>query len=729
MHVNTGLIMERKHCLIDYYLPPLEEGFALESLVATTYQVNFQFLEEELLAFALGVRSHVQKGFRSELERKLQKVNVSVLYDLGGCVKLARCSPRIDAIPITARKLHSKISLLMWIRENRASGAPADRRMRLIVGSANLTLQGFRHNFECVMSADFGGRSASPRSLLTSAVALVQQIGKESPALQLQKQLAAFAEQAALLPDGSARPDDPIALVAANEVVPTIRDSWSAMSNKAPETVTVVSPFWAEGPTASEALFDLFQKLGAPANVELVCRGEMSPDGKKWLPVFDKGIAVDLKNRLPSRLFLRATIPDANVEDIGPSANEIGDELEDKELATRLGTEHRNGPEIQRTLHAKMILLDGTAGSVLYAGSSNCTRRGLGLGGPTNFEAGVVYRLTPRQRKQASGLLAFAGPATEVRSDFAPSTIQPLAEEEEAFVPPRFLSEVVALGTVVTVRFRETIPADLVLLMPIPARAGDAGYWPLYRADAQSQLSAQSVSVDLAGCQRCDDRLEPLPTDPSGQQLMANVYVQVLWKGHSADFPVRFDDKTQLPATLFGRKPTEAELIDYFLFGKEPDEGEDGSGLPGEASEGPTSDAPIDTRRILAYFIRRFVQAIPGIEAEVRRAGYSRVSLDAALRGPMSPLELAKRAYASLTRPATMNEPVKTPTAVGFQLTEIVAALLRCQSLVTDAELHKCFHPVIACCRERLDALVSTQAELQAKGFSLYQERILGDAK
>ena len=45
--------------LLDYYLPPQnQEGFSLESLVAITYQVNFQFLEDDLLASALGV------GFR-----------------------------------------------------------------------------------------------------------------------------------------------------------------------------------------------------------------------------------------------------------------------------------------------------------------------------------------------------------------------------------------------------------------------------------------------------------------------------------------------------------------------------------------------------------------------------------------------------------------------------------------------------------------------------------------
>jgi hypothetical protein len=206
------------------------------------------------------------------------------------------------------------------------------------------------------------------------------------------------------------------------------------------------------------------------------------------------------------------------------------------------------------------------------------------------------------------------------------------------------------------------------------------------------------------------------------------VFVEVRWEGHSAAFPVRFDDKTRLPLLLVGRKPTEGELIEYFLFGTEPEESGKGGGLPGEP-EAAATDAPIDTSRILTYFIRRFVQAIPGIEAEIKRAGYSRASLDAVLRGPTSPLELAERAYASFTRDPAPDEPAKTPTAVGFQLTEILAALLRCQTDVTDSELLECFQPVIARCREMLDALASNQAELQSDGFRLYRQRILGDAR
>jgi hypothetical protein len=719
--------MERTNRLIDCYLPP-GEGFVLESLVATTYQVDFEFLEEELLAVALGVRSPISrlKAFRSELERKLQKSEVSVLYDLSGCDRLARLSPRIDAIPIVTRKLHSKISLLMWVREDRVGGYKPDRRMRVIVGSANLTRQGFRHNYECVVSVDFGGRSTVSRSLLTTAIGLVQQIAAESKSPQLASQLAAFVAQAALLPDGNLGTDDPVALVAAPDVIRTVRNSWSAISSKAPETVTVVSPFWAEGSTAAEALSNLFQQLGPPANVELVCRSEKSPDGKTWLPVFDGSLAVELKKRLGSRLCLRAALPDAGLQQSSQSSDEIGDETEEQELATRLGNGNHNSSELQRALHAKLILVDGTAGSVLYAGSSNCTRRGLGLGGPSNSEAGFVYRLNPRQRKQLGGLLEFAGAVTEVRADKVPTTVQPVSEEEAS--APTFLAEVVATGSVVTVHFRDTVPLDLILLMPIPARAGDAGYWLLFRADALGQSPPETITLDLTSCHKCDDRLQPLP-DQTGQQIQPHVFVEARWQGHSATFPVRFDDKTCLHLLLVGRKPTEGELIEYFLFGTEPDDGDDGGGSSGDGTPGPKSDAPIDTSRILAYFIRRFVQAIFGIEAEIRRAGYSRTSLDAVLRGPTSPLELAERAFSSLTRLPNQNEPQKTSTAVGFQLTEILAALVRCKADVDDPELQLCFDPVIARCREILNTLVAQHAELQAEGFRLYQSRILGNTK
>ena len=171
----------------------------------------------------------------------------------------------------------------------------------------------------------------------------------------------------------------------------------------------------------------------------------------------------------------------------------------------------------------------------------------------------------------------------------------------------------------VTIRFRETIPRDLVLLMPIPTRRvtlGTGSFTGRMRHGSRlrpSQWISRYARDATTGWSH-------FLADPPGQQILPHVFVEVRWEGHSATFPVRFDDKTRLPLLLVGRKPTEGELIEYFLFGKEPDEWDDGGGLPGEDSNGPATDAPIDTGRILAYFIRRFVQAIPGIEAEIRRA-------------------------------------------------------------------------------------------------------------
>src|SRR5204862_3586986 len=142
----------------------------------------------------------------------------------------------------------------------------------------------------------------------------------------------------------------------------------------------------------------------------------------------------------------------------------------------------------------------------------------------------------------------------------------------------KFLSEVVATGSLVTIRFREPPPTDLVVLMPIRERTGDRGFWLLYHSDSSDTPSSGVVSVDLTQCKTCDDQLNVLSHDSSGQHALPDVLVEVRWAGHTANFPVRFDDKTRLPFVLVGRRPSEGELIEYFLFGKEPDDWDGGSG-------------------------------------------------------------------------------------------------------------------------------------------------------
>ncbi len=89
-------------------------------------------------------------------------------------------------------------------------------------------------------------------------------------------------------------------------------------------------------------------------------------------------------------------------------------------------------------------------------------------------------------------------------------------------------------------------------------------------------------------------------------------------------------------------------------------------------------------------------------------------------------MELAERAFASLNGPPTPDEPEKTPTAVGFQLTEILAALLRSRAKLQDETLRGCFTPVVSRCRELLGKLDEAHPELKEGPFRTYRDRFVG---
>jgi len=705
--------------LLDSYIAP--EGFELESLIATTYQVDFEFFEEELLATALGIRTPSSRirVFRTEIERSLRKKSVTVLYDLRGSPTAKRSSPQIDPLPIQGRKLHAKITLLMWVRPAQGAGERAVRRVRLVLGSANLTRAGFRENYECVVSLDFGDSKSSRRSVLEDAIKFIGSIGAGGNSPTLARQLGEFKAFAATVPANSQTKNQPINFVSADTAMQILRKEWDALDGTRPNSVTVVSPFWPEGSTAANAMKSVFETLARPKRLDLVCRGVLSPNGADWVPEFDPVLAVQLRPLINCQLFLRPTLPDAGIDE---EDNDKGDETETEEIGRALPDNDPAISEASRALHAKMIFVDGDKGSVIYVGSSNCTRRGLRLGRTTtkNWEAGFIYRLSRSGRNQLQRLLDMAGKAVEVLPGKAPLSVAPVREPDEPV--PDFLSEIIATRTTVTIRFQgeSSIPHDLIILMPIPARLEDAGYWLLYQ-QGNSKVRGTQLNVRLGNSPRCDGLRKAMAPLPEDQSFGPNVYVDVFWEGKKGVFPVRFDDKASLPLLIAGRSSTEGELIDYFLFGREPDLDGDGSG-GGRGTEPHTDDdAPVDTRRILAYFIRRFVQAIPGIEAEIDRANYSRVALEATLRGPTSPLELAERAFASLSQAPAADEPIKTPIAVGFQLVEIISALKRCRSRISDKELRKCFDPVLSRCMEMLDQLAARSPSLGGASFTNYR--------
>ena len=276
----------------------------------------------------------------------------------------------------------------------------------LIVGSANLTRQGFRENYECIVPVDYGGQNQSPRTLLSSAIELLRQISSESDSPQLQRQLNSFQQISSEVPEGETADDDPSDLVIANEVLPRMESRWAELSESPPEKLTIVSPFWPEGVTAANAIHDLIRRFQSPRTIELVCRAAATAAGNEWVPEFDADVANCLKSMIDARLFLRAALPSVGMQTAFVEDEDADDETEEHEIGRTVAASKSDNEQVQRTLHAKIIILDGRAGSVLYAGSSNCTRRGLGLGGPTNWETGFIYRLTHKQRRQLDELLS-----------------------------------------------------------------------------------------------------------------------------------------------------------------------------------------------------------------------------------------------------------------------------------------------------------------------------------
>lgn len=717
--------MKAKRKLLDEYLPPEEADFVLESLVATTYNVQWDFVEEELLALALGVKAPTsrQRAFRSEIERKLATCTVSVLFDPRGCEHVARTSPRIDAIPTDPyRKQHSKISLLSFVRKAR-TGSGLERRLRLIIGSANLTRQGFRENLEVVSVFDFNGKDAAPRSLLVSAIALIRDIAGSVATDQLRQQLEAFTTAASQLPSSSSQHS--VRLVGAEDVIAELARAWRAVNaGKAsvPDALTIVSPFWPSGKTSSTAVLKAAIDLHSPKRVELVCCGELAPDASKIIPVLPADLVKGLRSAEGVKVCVRPARPTEPPEVLDTNDEEPSEDDElGKSRAPSPGT--RGNQENRRPLHAKILALTGSQGAAVYIGSSNCTRRGLAQlsAGASNWEAGVIYQLRGRAAQTLESLWNFASQPVELAPQTDLQTIEPEAIKEAAF-PSFIMDMMVDAQVVITIALRNgKRPATCEITM-LDVRHPDRTY-VLHSGELPS---GEFIRVAAA---ECPSRVGETALSPNASAKLENVNTTatVAWDGFTAQFPLRFENKAALPPTPWSRQPTEAELIEYFLTGRQPWEEDEFTALSAATGTptGSETERGVDTSSILSYQMRTFVDALFGMEDTIMESARSRAALHSTLFGHTSALSLARQAVESLKLGTSMR-PVKTAVAVGFQLVEIKGVIDRCRRPEQEKELADELEAAAADCEQMLSALASEYQQLRKAPFTSYRRTIAG---
>jgi hypothetical protein len=310
--------------------------------------------------------------------------------------------------------MHAKISLLAW-----------SDHVRVIIGSANLTKDGYRRNQECVAAIDFDA-SFTDRGLLDPLLAYLRELLSLTvgPARARAEQLLLSVDEQ--LPRHTAGAKGILRrLILIGPGRANLFDQLGLHLPTAPAgEAHVVSPFFDVKPRQNgpeRVLWSMMKQRGAAA-LHLHVAGEEAPESKRW----------------------RLAVPQHLLNATPKGRQGVVTELHPVQVAnvpTDLGAD-------RRPLHAKMLSLSHETWTATVIGSSNFTSAGVGLSPiARNWEANVLYLLRAhegdgaRRLLEARGLRGGEAVDLSVGVDFEPA-IDPDGEESDAPPPlPAFFAE------------------------------------------------------------------------------------------------------------------------------------------------------------------------------------------------------------------------------------------------------------------------------------------------
>lgn len=592
--------------------------------VATTFTFSPSFFEEECLARFLKLETDpIEDGaaYLIEREEKLaQVVCAAVLVDQHHC-KGAR-SLRWDLYAARPARgfLHAKISLLCW-----------SSRVRLIIGSANLTEDGYRRNREVFGVLDFHEGSPAPRKVLLEALELLRELSAR-PEMDATsgpvQRLGSFLDRVrrvsaewGLSDEGQTRDPMHIASILTGpgraDLFNQAAVSWPGGS--LPDKAWVLSPFFdppeARTNAPAEALWDLMRERGESV-VEYCVEAEDSSDrGKLFV-------------RVPRSLLQSRPAREACTVQFG-----------------RLTT------DAERPLHAKGIWLESDRWVFYVVGSSNFTSPGTGVGNFPNYEANIAYvldkhRATPLQIREL--VRRFPETALIKNPDESLQFLtasEPGADDQldTVLLPMGFKSAVYQIWESKTpelvLAFGDGLPGGWALILESEDRLLDEAAW-----SAGGSPDTWTIEWDV------DHGTRP----PSG--------LWVSWKdaGGKAWWPVNVanagtlpppDELRDLPLELLIEILTSARPLHEVMRGRRRGKHNGGGG----SGDGWTEADPhkrVDTSGFLLQRTRRFSWALSGLRTRLERAVPTEECLDWRIRGPVGVMALAS----ALRKQAKSNE-------------------------------------------------------------------------
>lgn len=372
--------------LLDVWVAPDHAGDPVGA-IATSFTFSPTFFEEECLARFLQLESDPTEDgpvYLVEREEKLaQLACAAALVDQHHC----RGSRSLRWDLISARMpqglQHAKICLLYW-----------SNLVRLIIGSANLTEDGYRLNLEVFGVLDFQQGGEAPVSCLLDTLEFLRRASGYSivaegpnPALHrwngLLERIARECSQWGVTDEDARRAGIQVRPLFSGPGLQTVFASLHELwpGGSPPDVGSVVSPFF-DPPEADNApgeeLWNFLRQRGE-ASVEFHVSAEEIPGEEE--------------------LFLNAPASLLEVQPQGRSS-----------VST---TFHRVIVPDGRSLHAKGMRIENPRWSVYLIGSSNFTSAGTGLSKNPNLEANLVYIVDTKRLSDARKLLDDTFPESE----------------------------------------------------------------------------------------------------------------------------------------------------------------------------------------------------------------------------------------------------------------------------------------------------------------------------
>ncbi len=376
--------------------------------IATTFTFDATCFETECLGRFLQMETHPQEsdavGYLIEREEKLASARVCVVVDRRHAT--AKESLRWDVLPVSVPGgvQHSKVAVLCW-----------GDRLRVIVGSGNLTEAAYRKNLEVFGTIDIARCVEGDVGAVVAVLDFLEHVvdraigsdTRQGPKQRASESLRTIRRRIVKWPSVEGRTRRVAAVFGGvgKPVLDQLGQLWP-MPGSPPRDTHVLSPFFDSESDAAPLIDSLVGVMAKrrPRELHFYVRSEGLPDDR--LRVFAPRPLIDVAGELAEC-----------------SVHSVNCQQDDE----------------SRFSHAKMLVLCNDAWEMTMIGSSNFTRAGLGApNSPANFEANLVYtfRVEEAQCKQMQSVWPDTGDDDVDLSD-GQVVCQPVFENEgeEAQVP------------------------------------------------------------------------------------------------------------------------------------------------------------------------------------------------------------------------------------------------------------------------------------------------------